>query len=237
MPARFRLTFQASISACVALAIGAQVWQLARTDWEAVGIEARDTIMPPVTAVGTTAPHQAAEAPALPPAAPSAPAAPAMAPEPAAPAAALPKAPSAVREEVESEMARLLEELKARPRPAPAPAAPPTGAELARAAVAKRLDETAAKLEALGAELKARASASAAELAKPKTLLENMKPTEAAAILGSMDDTTAARIASSMEERKAAAVLAAMPSERAARITLTIRSLMPDPLRQPVAQR
>jgi flagellar motility protein MotE (MotC chaperone) len=237
-----RPSFQASISACLLAAIASQGWQLTRTDWNAFSIVLRDSIMPPVSAVGTATPRKPAPAEPAAAALPAVPQQAALPPDlaPALPTtsapAAAPAAAAAVQEQMENEMARLLEELKAQPRSA-APTAPPKGADLARAAVTKRLDETAARLEALGAQLKSQASASAAEIAKPKTLLENMKPTEAAAIMGSMDDAMAARIAAAMEERKAAAVLAAMPSERAARITLTIRSLTPNPMGQPVAQR
>jgi flagellar motility protein MotE (MotC chaperone) len=221
-----RLPIRISISVCILLAIGAHGWQLAQTNWEQLGATVQDAVMPPVTAAGgppATKPVEPAALPAAPPA---------LLP-PALPAAPGPSA----QDQVQSEMARLLEELKTRPRPAPAPAALPKGVDLARAAVAKRLDETAVKLTALEAQLKSYANASAAELAKPKALLENMKPAEAAAILTSMDESTAARISAAMDERKAAAMLAAMPSDRAARITLTIRSLTPDPTRQPVAQR
>jgi len=210
------LPMRASIAPCVLLVVAAHGWQLANTDWRAVGTALLDGVIAPVTAAAPAATSGANE-PVPPSAAPLA--------QVALPAhEALPTlAGSTIRDDVQEEMARLLDELRARPRP-PSAEAVPTGGDLARAAVAKRLEEMVAKLEALSAQRSAAVSAAAAELAKPKALLENMKPPEAAAILASMDDTVAARICFAMDERKAAAVLAAMPSERAARITLTIRS-------------
>jgi hypothetical protein len=207
---------RASITPCVLLVLAAHGWQLANTDWRKVGTALLDCVIAPVTAAAPAATSGTGE------------------PEPPSPAPlaqvalpaheALPSSFSlSVRDDVQEEMAHLLNELRARPRP-PVAEAVPTGGDLARAAVAKRLEEMVAKLEALSAERSAAVSAAATELAKPKALLENMKPPEAAAILASMDDTVAARICMAMDERKAAAVLAAMPSERAARVTLMIRS-------------
>lgn len=208
-----------TILVCALLALLVQISQLVRTDWEELAVSVRDAIVAPVIAAGEVQPAPSAETPSSSTAAEQ--------PQRAAdPPAALP-APLYAREgsvalAVEAEMARLLDELKNHERSPVLAPMPSSGADLAQAALARRIEEATSKLEALRSGIEQQSSG---ELAKPKAIFESMKPAEAALILASMEEATAAEIMAAMDERKAAAVLASMPSDHAGRIALAIKAL------------
>jgi flagellar motility protein MotE (MotC chaperone) len=201
------------ILACALLALLVQVSQLVRTDWHELAVNVRDALVAPVTAAGE----------ATPPSSP-APSQPERTPDPqGALPAPLYASEGSVALAVEAEMARLLDELKSQEAAPHAPPQPQSGAALAEAALARRIEEATSRLEALRSGIEQQAPGG--ELAKPKAIFENMKPAEAALILASMEEATAAEIMAAMDERKAAAVLASMPSDHAGRVALAIKAL------------
>jgi type IV secretory pathway VirB10-like protein len=202
------------ILACALLALLVQISQFARTDWRALAVNVRDSLVAPVTAAGEVPSPAAVE-----PSSPST-----DQPQKAAPLPTpLSTSEGSVALAVEAEMARLLEELKNQEGASPVASLPSSGTALAEAALAKRIEEATSKLEALRSGMEQQGSGG--ELAKPKAIFENMKPAEAALILASMEEATAAEIMAAMDERKAAAVLASMPSDHAGRIALAIKAL------------
>ncbi|MCB2210578.1 hypothetical protein KQI52_00535 [bacterium] len=79
----------------------------------------------------------------------------------------------------------------------------------------EKVDELTNLLAMLSADADSVDQANAKRLSK---IIENMRPTEAAAVLNGLGSKTSARLLITMRQRQAAKILAAMPRERAAEV-------------------
>jgi flagellar motility protein MotE (MotC chaperone) len=216
--------------------------RLAETDWVAVADVVRDAVAAPVAASGEQPPAAPAaptarsgqftgqdlldEAPSLSNAGPSAGAPPVPAGNGATPDAAA--ADALTPAQVESEMAKLLAELKA--RKAPETSATPSVEAMAERAIAARAQQVLGDLKQVQKDLReafqAQTKEERARIEKLAAMYESMKPPDAARIVTNLPEELAVRVFTTMTERKAAPILAAMEPLKAARISAGVEGIL-----------
>ncbi|WP_207462321.1 hypothetical protein [Azospirillum sp. SYSU D00513] len=216
---------------------GLHATRVAQTDWVAVADTVRDAVAAPVAASG----DQSQAAPPAPTGrnrqftgqdlldqAPSTKQGDAPSPNGSAMVSDRGTADVLTPAQVESEMAKLLGELKA--RQAPEAAAMPSVEAMAEQAIAARAQQVLGDLKQVQKDLRAtfqtQSREERARLEKLSAMYESMKPPDAARIVTNLPEDLAVRVFTTMTERKAAPILAAMEPMKAARISSGVEGLL-----------